>query len=170
MTHHAKWRAALAPLVEYFAKNTATTILYGLLFGAVILFYSQVAGGYVTLFLVILLAAYAFSMTVSFKAMKKLEKYEKDGCLTFPRIARLSFRIACPIYWCWLLFSFVPIMSVDAWYITGFPITMVSAFPLKSVSDYWNGWRKIPYWAVNAVIYVACTVTGQSILRAIFPW
>ena len=170
MLHKATRRTALAPLLEYFQKNTATAILYGLLFGSVILFYSQVVGGYVTLFLIILLGAYAFSMTISFKAMKKLEKYEKDGCLTFPRIARLSFRIACPIYWCWLLFSFVPIMSVDAWYITGFPITMVSAFPLKSVSDYWIGWKKIPYWALNAVIYVVLTVCGQSILRTIFPW
>ena len=75
MTYHGKWRTALAPLFEYFQKNTATAILYGLLFGAVILFYSQVVGGYVTLFLVILLTAYAFSMTISFKAMKKLEKY-----------------------------------------------------------------------------------------------
>ena len=170
MTHKTKWRASVQPFLDYISRNTATLLLYGILFGAIILFYSQVVGGYVTLFLVILLSAYAFSMTISFKAMKKLEKYEKDGCLTFSRIVRLSFRIACPIYWCWLLFSFVPIMSVDAWYITGFPITMVSAFPLKSVSDYWDGWRKVPYWAVNAVIYVACTVTGQSILRAIFPW
>lgn len=170
MTHKVNWRTSLQPLLDYISRNTATLLLYGILFGAILLFYSQVVGGYVTLFLVILLGAYAFSMTISFKAMKKLEKYEKDGCLTFPRIARLSFRIACPIYWCWFLFSFVPIMSVDAWYITGFPITMVSAFPLKSLSDYWDNWRKIPYWAVNAVIYVALTLCGQTILRTFFPW
>ena len=143
MTHKVNWRTSLQPLLDYISRNTATLLLYGILFGAILLFYSQVVGGYVTLFLVILLGAYAFSMTISFKAMKKLEKYEKDGCLTFPRIARLSFRIACPIYWCWFLFSFVPIMSVDAWYITGFPITMVSAFPLKSLSDYWDNWIHI---------------------------
>ena len=91
MTHKVNWRTSLQPLLDYISRNTATAILYGLLFGAVILFYSQVVGGYVTLFLVILLGAYAFSMTISFKAMKKLEKYEKDGCLTFPRIVRLSF-------------------------------------------------------------------------------
>ena len=170
MIYKANWRTSLHPLLYYISRNTATLLLYGMLFGAILLFYSRVVGGYVTLFLVILLTAYAFSMTISFKAMKKLEKYEKDGCLTFWKIVRLSFRIACPIYWCWFLFSFVPIMSVDAWYITGFPITMVSAFPLKSVSDYWNGWKKIPYWALNAVIYVVLTVCGQTILRTFFPW
>ena len=45
MTPNAKWRASVQPFLDYISRNTATLLLYGILFGAILLFYSRVVGG-----------------------------------------------------------------------------------------------------------------------------
>jgi len=152
----------------YLREKSIILLLYALLAAGIFIFYKNVVGLYATLFLIAVLAAYCISMAGSFFAMKKFLKAEKEQRLTPALTARLSFVIALPVYWCWLLFSLIPITSYYAWSITGFPLAIVSAFPLKAVADFWHGIHKIVFWGIHILLYPLFLILGQAVILSLF--
>ena len=157
--------ATLKRILEYIQKNSITWLTYLLCLAIFFVFYREVVGIYGTLILLVIFLAYGICMILNFWGLQRFKKYEKSNALSFKRIFRLTFLILAPIYWCWVLLSFVPINAYEVWFITGFPITFISFLPLKEVAGHWEN-KKIAFWAMQIGIYLLLLTTVQIFVKS----
>ena len=136
-------------------------ILEGLLYFILYICYQKTIGAHSALVLIVFLALYLGSMVVSDFAKKKLICFEKQNNVTFKRLFFFSILVLCPIYLFWFLISIIPIFSYEIWFVTGFPIILISGIPLYVLSEYWKSTLKILFWWLQLFVYSCCFVLGQ---------
>lgn len=130
--------------------------------------YYRMLGVTATLLLAVFFVGYALTMTASYYAQNKLLHDQAHNACTPKRTMGLSLLILCPIYLFWLLFSIIPIPVWEVWFITGFPIVVISSIPSYVVLD---GWRMIPktlFWSVQSMIYLTFLLLGQMLGNYVF--
>lgn len=136
-------------------------------YALVFVFYWKIAGVTVAAALAVVLAAYGASMAVCEIGKRRLLAIEKSGALTNRMLILCSLMIVCPIWLLWLLLSLIPIQNYNIWFITGFPVALLSAFPLIALSDHFEKRHRLPFFLANAAIYLLLLSVGQWIGTAV---
>ena len=157
-------KTALKRICEYISKNILAWLTYALCVTVFVVFYREIVGINGTAILIAIFVSYGFCMILNFVGLQKFVKNEKAGTLTFKKIFGLTFLILSPIYWCWIILSIVPISTYEVWFITGFPISIISFLPIKEVAEYWKD-KKTAFWMLQVSIYLLFLVTEQAFIR-----
>ncbi len=157
-------RVVLKRICEYISKNIVAWLTYAMCLVLCFGFYRDIVGINGTFILFVVVFLYGVCMLLNYIGMRKILKHEKEGSLTFKKTFGLTFAVLSPIYWCWIILSVVPISTYEVWFITGFPISIISFLPLKEVANYW-GRKQIAFWAVQGSIYLLFLVTEQALIK-----
>ena len=104
----------------------------------------------------------------SFQKMRK--KIYHGGELTVGEKKKLfgySLAVLCPMYYCILIVSAIPLFSYEVWYVTIFPILVITGMPFSAVLDEFSAitGKKACFILVNIGITVICTVIVQVVVR-----
>ena len=144
-----------------FIQNIRKYILEGFLYFFLYVCYQKIIGANGALILTVFLVLYGATITISNFAKEKLIFLERQNNVTPKKLFYFSIFILCPIYLFWLLISVIPIISYEAWFITGFPIMVVCSIPCYVVSEYWKSASKIFFWLLQLSVYSCCFILGQ---------
>ena len=136
-------------------------ILFAVLSVVIFAVYQKIIGAFATLLLLAFLLLYSGAMTLCWFASSKLNQLEKSGRVTKKSLLGLSILMASPIYLVWSIFSLIPILSYEAWLITGLPTTAFTALTLHSIATYWEKPWRFAFWLIQLVIYVCLLFAGQ---------
>ena len=155
-------------------KEKIPTILNKLFFelfpyAVVFVFYRKLVGWSAALALSVVFAVYASAMVLSALGTKTLLAYERAGVLRGWRLILSSCAVASPIYFLWIILSIIPISNYNIWFLTGFPVAVISAFPLIALSEHFPKNRRVLFWCFNAGGYILSLASGQLLGRAILP-
>lgn len=107
----------------------------------------------------------------SFKKIK--DAVNHGGRLTDQEKKKLfgySLAILSPMHCCILIASAIPIFSYGAWFVTLFPILIITAMPFITVLDAYTAFaaKKRPFILVNLAISLLCTAVIQGIVHTAF--
>ena len=130
-------------------------------YAVVFVFYRNIVGWSVALALSVVFAVYASAMVLSAFGTKRLLAYERAGVLRGKRLILSSCAVASPIYFLWIILSLIPIDNYNIWFLTGFPVAVVSAFPLIALSDHFPKKRRVLFWVLHALLYILLLTAGQ---------
>lgn len=156
--------------------------------GNIILFVFSIAlfcGIYIGLFkvsfvalciLLLILALYGSCMALSWKSTKELKKYEQKSA----RIAlsqrdrtktlRFSLTALCPMYFCIVLVSLIPLYSYEVWFVTVFPSIALNSLPAVSVFEEYRSLtdKRLPFLLWFAALAIASCSIGIIISSFLF--
>ena len=136
-------------------------------YAVVFVFYRKLVGWSAALALSVVFAVYASAMVLSALGTKTLLAYERAGVLRGWRLILSSCAVASPIYFLWIILSIIPIYNYNIWFLTGFPVAVISAVPLLALSEHFQKKRRALFWCFNAGGYILLLAVGQLLGRAI---
>ena len=153
-------------IIGFICKNVLLLFLYFLLF----ICCRKIIGTSPAITLIVIFNIYGSSMAISYYGQAKLIHFEKTNSLTIKNFFGFSVLIASPIYSLWLLVSIIPIFVYEVWFITGFPIILLTCLPLYTLSnDHCKPSLKKFFWILQMFIYLSCLFVGQLIGTLILP-
>ena len=145
-------------------------LLFELLpYAIVFFFYRQLVGWTVALALSVVLATYAAAMVISAFGTKRMLAYERSEALTNKRLILCTLAVASPIYFLWIILSIIPIVNYNIWFLTGFPVAVISAFPLIAISGHYSKRWRVLFYLLHVLLYIFLLTVGQILGRAFLP-
>lgn len=116
---------------------------------------------------------YVLAMWGSGVGMTKMNEWEyilvADPFRPIPggRMLCWSILASLPLYFCYLVICAIPIVSYQAWLMTGFPVLLLAYFPTKSIYDVYHHLTKrgVLFWLLQITVYLSLFIGGQVIAQ-----
>lgn len=152
-----RFKSTVAEIRENPRRAAVTAISFAIMF----LIFWLISGPYVAIFTLFLFSTYSTAMDIGKKAKRTYNRLAPTKTLTEKQTMLLSLQNGMLIYWYWGLVSLIPITTYAAWFIVGFPITLLSSIPLRELAR--QNKRIWLYWLLQLAIYVLLFLIGQAI-------
>ena len=90
----------------------------------------------------------------------------KEGCrVSRGRLILYSMMCSCPFYLFIFVFSLIPIVAYQVWFITVFPCLVIVLFPLGELAAVWRDVRQPRriFWSMQAGVFALTMIFGSLI-------
>lgn len=149
-------------------KNFGLTFLQNIpllgCFVAIFFSFRALSGTNAAIFFLSFFFIYMLTTIASHHGMTKLGVYERNGALTTKNRLGFSLLTCFPTYFMWIISAVFPVKTWYAWVLTGFPLIVISVFPIFAICDeYWQRTPKWLLWTCHLGIYIICFSVGQAI-------
>lgn len=133
-------------------------------FIAIFFCFRALSGTSAALFFLSFFFLYMLTTIACHHGITMLEAYERAFALTTKKRLGFSILTCFPTYLMWLLTSVLPIKTWVAWVLVGFPLIVLSTFPIFAICDeYWRRSPKLLLWSCHFGVYFICFSIGQTI-------
>lgn len=152
----------IAQTIEDIKENPRRAAVTAISFLFMFLIFWLISGPYVAIFTIFFFSTYSTAMDIGNKAKRTYNRLAPTETLTESRTMLLSVQNGMLIYWYWGIVSLIPITTYEAWFIIGFPITLLSSIPLKELAN--RNKKRYLFWLIMIAIYLSIFGIGQLIV------